>query len=303
MLQGDLFKRLSLEKSFRRMFDVYVSGFYPFTKIAAVLVGVKTILQAAIVKYQRSHISDLTSGDSTFDQILMILMEFVLDMVLTLLFSPIAEGSMTKVVADIYTGREPDCAACLKLGVRKALPLLMTSLLVTGAVLSGILLPGLLFIYPAIIHGHVDLLDFLVFIPACGIYISVVWFVVGPAIILENFGITGSLKRSYNLVSGNRWYVFLSSFCVSWCIRFALFSITGPFFTLFFVPLPAIINTVTYFNLRVEKEGLNANDLLRGMEERAERLSDHHVPLMDDERHRAWVRERRILKLSLGNAS
>jgi hypothetical protein len=88
-------------------------------------------------------------------------------MVLSLLVSPIAEGSMIRVVADIYTGRQPDCAACLKLGVKKALPLLMTSLLVTWAVLFGF-----------------------IFLIAPGLYVSVVWCAVSPAIILENFGIT-----------------------------------------------------------------------------------------------------------------
>jgi hypothetical protein len=86
-------------------------------------------------------------------------------------------------------------------------------------------------------------------------------------------------------------------------IRYELFSDKAAILSLFAVPLPAIIQTVMYFNLRVEKEGLNANDLLREMRECAESDPYHHVPHMDDQRHRAWIRERRILNLSLGNAS
>jgi hypothetical protein len=47
-------------------------------------------------------------------------------MLLSVLISHIAEGSMIKAVADIYAGCQPDWMACLKLGVRKALPTMMT---------------------------------------------------------------------------------------------------------------------------------------------------------------------------------
>jgi hypothetical protein len=47
---------------------------------------------------------------------------------------------------------------------------------------------------------------FLNFAP--GLYAMVVSFVVGPSIVIEYFGITGSLKRSYNSVSGNCCFVF-----------------------------------------------------------------------------------------------
>jgi hypothetical protein len=285
MLQGDLFKRLSLDESLRRVFDVYVSGFYPLTKIAAVLIGVITILWVVIFPFllsalnvTREDISDPTFVVSHTGKFFLLLGPHIL---LSLLVSPIAEGSMIKAVADIYAGRQPDCMACLKLGVRKALPLLMTSLLVTLAALVGFLL----FFAP-------------------GLYVMVVWFVVGPAIVLENFGITGSLKRSYDLVSGSWCYVFCTLMIVYfimivtqmlWSSIFAggndlghtLFSITGSIIavipTLFAVPLFAIMQTVMYFNLRVEKEGLNADVLLREMGERAESDPYHHVPLMDDE--------------------
>jgi hypothetical protein len=280
MLQGDLFKPLSFVESLSLIIDVYVSGFYPFTKIAAVLVGVKIILQVVLTPLSIS-VEDIISSDSTFleSYIRKLVILIVPYMVLNLLVSPIAEGSMIKVVADIYTGRQPDCAASLKLGVKKALPLLMTSLLVKWAVLSGF-----------------------IFLIAPGLYVSVVWCAVSPAIILENFGITGSLKRSYNLVSGNRCYVFCTLMTV-FVIRYELFSDKAAILSLFAIPLPAIIHTVMYFNLRVEKEGLTANDLLREMGERAESEPYHHIPHMDDERHRAWIRERRILSSSLGNAA
>jgi hypothetical protein len=283
MLQGDLFKRLSLDESLRRVFDVYVSGFYPFTKIAAVLVALKSILWVAIFPYLLSA-SNFTPEDISDPIFVLRHLEEIFFMVgphvvLSLVVGPIAEGGMIKAVADIYAGRQPDCVACLKLGVRKALPLLMTSLLFTLAALVGFLL----FFAP-------------------GLYVMVAWFVVGPAIVLENFGITGSLKRSYNLVSGNWCYVFCTLMIIHfimivaqmlWNSIFAggndlhhtLFSVTGSIIavipSLFVVPLFVITQTVMYFNLRVEKEELNADVLLREMGERAESDPDR-VPLMDD---------------------
>jgi hypothetical protein len=226
----------------RRVFDVYVSGFFPFTKIAAVLVGVNTILRVVIFPFllstlnvAREDISDPTFVVSQNGKLFLLLGPHI---VLSLLVSPIVEGSMIKAVADTYAGRQPDCVACLKLGVRKALPLLMTSLLVTLVAMVGFLL----FLVP-------------------GLYVMVVWFVVGPAIVFENFSITGSLKRSYNLVSGNWCSVFCTLLIVYFIaivvqmlwsliftggsdLRHALFSVIAVIPSLFYTPLFAIMQTV-----------------------------------------------------------
>jgi hypothetical protein len=43
-----------------------------------------------------------------------------------------------------------------------------------------------------------------------------------------------------------------------------------------------------YFNLRSEKEGLNADVLFREMGELVEKDSSHYAPLMDDETQTDW---------------
>jgi hypothetical protein len=171
--------------------DVCVSGFYTFDKIAAVLVGANTILWVVIfplflsaLNVTREDISDPAFAVSHNGKLFLFLGPH---MVLSLFVSLISEqGSMIKAVADIYAGCQPDCVACLKLGVRKALPIPMTSLLATLV---------------AMVLGF--LVNF-----ARGLYVMTAWFVVRPFIVLENFGITGSLKRSYSLLSGNLCYVF-----------------------------------------------------------------------------------------------
>jgi hypothetical protein len=221
-----------------------------------VLVGVTTILWSAINPFllKALHVSPEEISDPTFvvshtGKFFLLLSPPVVS---NLLVSAIAEGIAIKATADIYAGRQPDVAtvACLKLEVRKALPLLMTSILVKLAAMVGLLLSFEL-----------------------RLSLSVVWFFVGPAIVVENFGTTGSLKRSYNLVSGKWCYVF--------CIVF-IFLVKAVIPSLFYVPLFAPMQTVMYFNLRVEKEGMNADVLLREMGDHAESDPYLHVPLIDD---------------------
>ena len=52
--------------------------------------------------------------------------------------------------------------------------------------------------------------------------------------------------------------------------------------TLFFCPLFAITKTVMYFNLCVEKEGLNAKVLLHEMGEHGDGIEYRGVSLLDD---------------------
>lgn len=113
-----------------------------------------------------------------------------------------------------------------------------------------------------------------------GIYITVRLFVYAPAIVVEKAGVVECLERSLYLVAGNWCYVF--------CIYLIMISIIFPgqiiwnalvtrligntelssigFFasliwTISLCPLVVICQTVMYFNLRVQKEGLNAHVL------------------------------------------
>ena len=153
----------------------------------------------------------------------------------------------------------------MKLGVKKAPTLILAAFLV----MLGIVL------------GYICLI-------APGVYLSVAWFVYAPAIALENLGACRSLSRSRELVSGEWCYVFCTVLIVVFIVMMiqmiwsqvllggsdfglTVFSVTGSIVaqvpTLLAMPIFAIMQTVMYFNLRIEKEGLNADLLLRGMGE------------------------------------
>mmetsp|Transcript_11958 Transcript_11958/g.22864 ORF Transcript_11958/g.22864 Transcript_11958/m.22864 type:complete len:157 (+) Transcript_11958:656-1126(+) len=113
-----------------------------------------------------------------------------------------------------------------------------------------------------------------------GIYLAVRLFVFAPAIVVEKAGVVDCLKRSFYLVAGNWCYVF--------CIYFIVILITFPgqmiwnalvtkifgsteftsmgcfgslLWMILLCPIVVICQTVMYFNLRVQKEGLNADVL------------------------------------------
>jgi hypothetical protein len=112
------------------------------------------------------------------------------------------------------------------------------------------------------------------------IFLTIAWWVVVPAIVVEHAGPIGALGRSYRLVSGHRWGVFgllvllfvanaaitqvfqiglgvASSSMVAISILFILNILVS----IFFMALSAVMAAVGYYHLRAEKEGFGAGDL------------------------------------------
>jgi hypothetical protein len=139
MQQGDLFKRLSLDESLRRVFDVYASGFCPFTKIAVGLVGVNAILWVDIFPFLLSTLN--VTREDTSDPMFVashtgkLFLLLGPNMMLSVLISH-------KAVADMYADHQPDWVASMKSGMRKAVPITVTShlmsLLAKLAAVAGI---------------------------------------------------------------------------------------------------------------------------------------------------------------------
>jgi hypothetical protein len=127
MLQGDLFKRLSRDEPSRRVLRhvYYACGFCTFDKIVVVPGGANIIFWVVIFPFLLSALN--VTRENTSDPAFVVsrsgklFLLFGPRMVLSLFVSLAAEESMTKAVAAIHVGCQPDCAACLKLGVRKAL--------------------------------------------------------------------------------------------------------------------------------------------------------------------------------------
>ena len=256
------FVRLSLDETLGRTFSVYRKGICVFTAIAALLMGVLALFWAILLPILLAifHVNpdDFADPTNTANHWL-----FAPNFILSTVLGGVSQGMISKATAQIYLDREPGLKDCLNLGLKKAEVLALSTLLV--------------FI--------VSSLGFL-FLIAPGLYLTVIWFVANPAIVIENKGVIESMKRSWELVSGSWCYVFCTYLIVTvafFAIQMtwtafvvggndaghAIFSVAG--YTLGLVPglvltpIAGIVKSVMYFNLRVEKEGLNAHVLSRDL--------------------------------------
>lgn len=273
------FERLTLDGSLRRTVSVYRKGFIGFTKIAALILGVTALVWAILlpILIATLHVNGRDFADPNYfeDRWKEFYLMFGAFQVISIILGAVAQGMIIKSVADIYLSQEPDFIDNLKLGLKKSGVIILTALLVLICVCFGFIL---------------------LFAP--GLYLAVMWFVVGPAIVIENNGVIESMKRSWELVSGSWCYVFCMFLIVNFVTgvfqmiwsafvaggndaSHAIFSVTGSILALIpglvFMPVMGIMIAVMYFNLRVEKEGLNAHVLSRDLG------SGTYNPLMGDD--------------------
>ena len=195
-LSGTLFERLSLAGSLRRTFSVYRRGFGIFTLIAVLFSAVMALLWAILLTILLTLLNvdgkDFADPEYLADHMKQFYLLLYANTVLSLLLGAVAEGMMIKAVADVYLEQSPSFKDCFKIGLKKAGVIILASLLVLIATMFGFLF----FIVP-------------------GVYLSVLWFVVRPPIVIENKGVMDSMRRSWELVSGSWCYVFCASFIVT----------------------------------------------------------------------------------------
>jgi len=261
------FERLSLDESLRRTLSVYRKGFLVFTKIALLVLGVSALLWVILLPILLSTLN-VNGQDFTDPQYLVDHMKEFYTLIASkyassIVIGAVGEGMMIKAVADIYLGRDPDFLDCLKLGFKKSGPIILVALVTLVCVSFGILI-----------------------LVAPGLYMAVIWFVVDPAIVIENYGVFGSMKRSRDLVAGSWCYVFCTLMIINFYGFFlqfiwslivvggndaghTLFSVIGSTLALIpslvILPVFGIVKPILYFNLRIEKEGLNEHVLDRNL--------------------------------------
>lgn len=181
---------------------------------------------------------------------------------LSLLMAMLALAACTRAVAGAYSGEEITWRASLRAAVGKLAPLIGAVLLTILAVLVGFML---------------------LIIP--GIYLMFRLAVVVPAVIVEDLGPDGAVKRSWKLVGGRWWATFAIVASVSILVTIIAGILQGLILTpvlagndselvggvlsglgevvtnVFTLPLQAAVITVLYFDLRVRKEGLDLERL------------------------------------------
>lgn len=178
----------------------------------------------------------------------------------------VAGTAAVLVAAEAYAGVPSDWRRAMRIGLRRILPI------IGATIVAGVL----------IAIGFV-----LVIIP--GIFLVVSFAVVWEALIIEGAGPIESIKRSWRLVSGERWRVFGAGLLVMiiaiivfgvvsaviWFILSPGLGMSGGMAgyvvqqvsTLLSIPLTAAVGTVIYLDLRVRKESLGTAELTAALSE------------------------------------
>jgi len=282
MSDSELFRHLSLDETLRRTFTIYAEGFVVFTKIALLtftILSISGVLWVTILGSAFVDRDKFNDHDYLIQHVGAYFGLICINSVIDLLISAVGNIAMIHAVADIYLKRQPNFKACVYAAVKDMCPILSASLVGTVGIIIGMLL-----------------------LYAPGIYLSVTWVAVTPIIVVEGLGVLASFRRSMDLVSGSWCYIFCclmiasfftfvlvivwSSICASGYI--ALFSPLGYVITcipsIIYMPLHAIIMTIIYINLRIEKEALNSDMLAKDLRESCgEGASYNTVGLLSNE--------------------
>jgi len=265
MSDQDDFKRLSLDETIRKTFQIFGKGFLVFTKMSvSIIVLIQVLSTPALLAVRSAYDVDADQMNDPYYATEKMNAVYVLTgikLVIAISIQFVGNIAMIRAVADLYLKRQPNLQACLKVGVQR----LCTALAASILAFIGLSIGFVLFIAP-------------------GIYFSVKWFVVTPVIVIEGMGAFASFRRSMDLVSGSWCYVFctvaifyffLYVVTLVWALIIGnhagntIFSVIGSFVSMLpsivFQPVLSIMMTTMYINLRIEKEGMNFDILARNL--------------------------------------
>jgi hypothetical protein len=206
--------------------------------------------------------------------------QFFVEYVVFMFFAIGAQAAMALAVAEMYANREPNVVQCLKKGFSRWCDIFGAAMLIgLGVGLSNVVVQiiGVLLIYTG--NNFFVSLAFLIIIAYCAVvmYVMVTLMILSPVIMVEGTGPIKSIKRCWELSSNNRCYMFCTVFCMAmvyYAIQLvislilfmgggteAVYSWWGALLlvlpALVYVPLVVIADTVVYFNIRVQREGMN----------------------------------------------
>ena len=261
----DLFQRVSLCETLRRVVSVYVSEIGTFTKIAAACFSVMVVtwslvllpMLLAVMGVQGTDFDDPDFRSSHRAEY--VVLKLVSNGVI-IVGAAIGGGALCRALAELYAGQRPNWIACLRVSFKKAPSLLLATLLVFLASFLGFR------IVPA---------------PGSVFLILVVLFI--PPIVVENADAYRSLARSIKLVRDN-WAIVTNTLLafafpvvvlqVLWSglllgsahVGVTMFSVKGSIVAM----VPALLSGpicvgaqfAIYINMRVIKEGMNLEILV-----------------------------------------
>lgn len=230
-----------------RSFPIWIRNLVPFTVLS--LVVYSPLIIYSFLTFLGGEVSE--DAESRYN-IISTLAGRVLDLIVT--------GAVVYGVFQQVRGQPAGLGDCIRVGFSRLLPILGIGIVVGILVTLGLLA----FVIP-------------------GIILQLMWWVAVPVAVVERLGVVGSMQRSAKLTSGEKGTIFLVllvlgliQFAAIFGIAFVL-GMTMPdagaaqaVITLLvaipFGALTAVANAVGYHDLRVAKEGVGIDDLVKVFE-------------------------------------
>jgi len=315
--EDETFEYLTFGGTFARVFRLFFDRFDVF-------MGISLVFFVPYAIFALTFVTGLITGASDFEddfgdgQGPKIFFMTAVDLLLYELACVIGQGAISIAVAEIYIGRRPGWGTCLKRAWVAKWALVCSSMLIHGPLFLSSALPIFLVFWMAINSFSATSILFTALVVCACLFGATFWYsgliLSSPAIAVENFSspIKG-MKRSWELSTGSRCYVLstmIGLFFGQKLVGSLFRNIFGGFvggimellFTLFYLPLQGITQTVVYLNLRIGRESMNQQVLmgdLMNSEPRSARfrhddpaesgyvptesLDYRHVPLIDED--------------------
>ena len=209
----DYFQRLGLEETFSRLFHVFGQRWGVFLSIsvlAYLLIWAVSMMTIFLFVPLLANAKDNEADDAYGMLPIHYMIVLLIDTAVYYAIMCIADGAIIRSVAEMYIHRVPNVHDTLQYGLQKLGPLFCTAMLIGlalgipfGAVAVGIALAA-----EGSSAALLVLMIWSVIFICVLIWVTVVTYHVYPSIMVENQGIMGSIRRSWELSTGHRCYIF-----------------------------------------------------------------------------------------------
>lgn len=286
-------------------FKLFTSNFRVLITVAAIILIPVAVLTAAIsASLGAVDVFDLVSesGDGTIDftGLGSLFTAFAITGVISAIAGLVVQASVVKVIGEAYQGRETSWQDAIALGVRKAFPVFLTGLLIALGAIALLIVAG---IVVAVVGAFSDVLAItsaLFLFVGIAVSVFTLVYVAVPALIVENLGPLGAIRRSATLVRARFWPTFwtailaylivlvislivggiiqtvvvipaaldsVSSGELSGGLISAVSNVSSAMVSIVTTPFLAAVGIAVYFDLRVRTEGFDLELLARDLEQ------------------------------------
>lgn len=285
-------------------FKLFTSNFKVLITVAAIVLVPVAVLTAAISATLGSVdlldlVSEAEDGVLDFTGIGSFFAVFAINAVITGIASLIVQAAVVKVIGDAYQGHDTHWQGAISLGVRKAIPVFLTGLLIAVSAIGLLIAAGIVVAIVASFSDALAITTALFLFVGVGVSVFTLVYVAVPSLIVEDLGPVGAIRRSIRLVWARFWPTFWTavlayviviviSVIVGGIVQTAVIipaaldsastgelsgglisavsNVSSAVVSIFTTPFLAAVGIAVYFDLRVRLEGFDLELLARDME-------------------------------------